>query len=226
MKKNVRRLALFLAMVMALTASAFAATQGQYDDIVENGAAVAENELTGSAFGEVYLAAGSAEITIVFYGAEYPEKAHVTYTDASKIHVDDMFLVTLLTKNANGEYVPGDGNIQYIDQVTCTVEGKIEFDVYPSAVTDGIIAIYGAAGELLVAVVEGAYLLGDVNEDTFIDAFDALAILKYAANADLYPLSDKAKMAANVNGDEFYDAFDALLILRYAATDIDKFPIE
>ena len=211
MKKNVRRLALFLAMVMAFTVTAFAATQSQYDNIVSTGTAVDEDKLEGTVFGSVTLAAGSATIEITFYGESAPEKATITYRDASKITLNSMYLVTLLSKNANGEYVPGDGNIQYIDQVTCTTAGEITFDVYPSAVTDGIIAIYGASGELLVAVVEGSLLLGDVNDDGEVNTKDLTRLARHLVGADV----DINAKNADVNVDSELGTKDLTRLARF-----------
>lgn len=213
MRKNVRRLALFLAMVLAFTATAFAADQDDYDSIVGSNIQVDTTELADTAFGKVFLAAGSDTIEIEFFGKTAPEKAHITYKDAS-IAVGDMYLVTLLAKNTVGEYVPSDGNIQYIDQVTCTEAGVIKFDVYPSAVTDGIIAVYGASGELKVAVVEGSLALGDVTKDGKVNSADAMLLLQYVAG--LASFDDTQKRVGNVTGGVINSA-DAMLLLQYVA---------
>ena len=68
---------------------------------------------------------------------------------------------------------------------------------------------------------EIAYLLGDVNDDGYVDSADALMVLKHAAR--LMELDETEQLAGNVNKDENIDAADALEILKYAAKLITTF---
>lgn len=65
------------------------------------------------------------------------------------------------------------------------------------------------------------YELGDVDGDGFIDAEDALVILKHAARLSM--LTDTQLLAADTSKDGSIDASDSLLILKYAARLISDF---
>lgn len=62
---------------------------------------------------------------------------------------------------------------------------------------------------------EEAVVLGDVNNDSSIDANDALQVLKSVAS--MITLSETEKVAADYNEDEAVDANDALAILKKVA---------
>ena len=68
------------------------------------------------------------------------------------------------------------------------------------------------------------YELGNVNEDTNIDAKDALAALQYTVQKRQF--ESWQVLAAEVTGDDKIDAKDALEILKYSVKKITKFPIE
>ena len=65
---------------------------------------------------------------------------------------------------------------------------------------------------------------GDVNNDTKIDAKDALMVLKYAVQK--MELTQAQQKAAEVDGKDGINAKDALEILKYSVRKIEKFPIE
>lgn len=56
---------------------------------------------------------------------------------------------------------------------------------------------------------------GDVNQDGFVDASDALLVLKHAAKLSM--LESEVLPAADINADNIIDASDALMILKVAA---------
>lgn len=62
---------------------------------------------------------------------------------------------------------------------------------------------------------EVIYLLGDVNNDGVVSAYDALVILKHAAKLEL--LTTESQLRADVEIDSIIDASDALAILKIAA---------
>ena len=72
-----------------------------------------------------------------------------------------------------------------------------------------------------VQPVEDTILMGDVNADTFINAEDALAVLKHAAKLSI--LEGDALKAADVVDDDAIASDDALQILKYAAGLIKEF---
>lgn len=150
---------------------------------------------------------------------ENGEKLDVTVTSNSLKASDNYYLV-LVIKSADGEnYEITEDNILYIDQIAAA-NGVVEFSVYPSAMKDSIILITGVteagtAGQVKAAIIKGKYVLGDVNDDGYINADDALLILRHAAG--YITLTDNEVLAANAQNDAYINADDALLILRYAA---------
>ena len=120
-----------------------------------------------------------------------------------------------------GEGVPTAENIAYIDQAAAQ-NGSVDFTAYPKELTKGKYYVYLVGGGTAFADSQVAsfeydqkYTLGDVNDDTFIDASDALMILKHSAKLEL--LTERQQLAANVNNDLYIDASDALLVLKYSA---------
>lgn len=65
------------------------------------------------------------------------------------------------------------------------------------------------------------YLIGDVNQDGYIDILDATMIQKYAI--DKIDLNDTQKYVADVNDDGFIDVLDALDIQKFAVDKIKEF---
>lgn len=115
--------------------------------------------------------------------------------------------------------IPTENNIVYIDQKAAD-GSAVTFSIYPSAlesgVTYGIYVVGTSTSYTKVASFSyyAPYVLGDVNEDTKINAVDALLILQYAVNK--YELNDTQKLAADVNKDTKVNSVDALNILQYA----------
>lgn len=148
----------------------------------------------------------------------------VSVTSAS-LHAGSQYVI-LMIKSTDGENFTIDaGSVLYIDQAAAASSGEngtVTFDVYPSSMTDSVILIAGAADGLLkAAVIEGKYVLGDVNDDGYVNADDALQILRHAAG--YITLGEEAALAANTHKDGYINADDALMILRYAAGFIGSF---
>ncbi len=123
----------------------------------------------------------------------------------------------------SGDGAPGADNIVYIDQQAADANGTVAFTAYPQALDKGSYRIFLLGGDQTLssgglAVSFQAYVpytLGDVNDDTYINASDALQVLKFAAKLET-PTETQA-LAANVNRDGYINASDALMILKYAA---------
>lgn len=123
----------------------------------------------------------------------------------------------------SGDSAPGADNIVYIDQQAADANGTVAFTAYPQALDKGSYRIFLLGGDQTLssgglAVSFQAYVpytLGDVNDDTYINASDALQVLKFAAKLET-PTETQA-LAANVNRDGYINASDALMILKYAA---------
>ena len=142
---------------------------------------------------------------------------------AENLTDNQQYLLLVLKGGADGSApgVPTADNIAYIDQMAATETG-VSFTAYPKELTKGTYYVYLVGGGTAFSDSQVAsfeydkkYTLGDVNDDTFIDASDALMILKHSAKLEL--LTERQQLAANVNNDLYIDASDALLVLKYSA---------
>lgn len=151
----------------------------------------------------------------------------VTYTGASSEAYYGVVLV-------EGDELPNkDNEIFYIDQVTAN-GNTVTFNVYPLLPTKSTdLTMYISSSEedfdLIsiplnyatgVEIEAPTYTLGQVNDDSVVDAADALVTLEIAAK--LRSATEQQWNAANVNKDKVVDAADALKILEYAAKLIDS----
>ena len=224
MKRTIRRLALVLALVLALSAAAMAK---KLDYTATN---AQEN---------VHAASLVDGCELKFDG----DKLNVTYTN-SALKEGDMVIVFLLeTKDEDGKItevkteeaaktliVPTAENIKYIDQSVAKAtasNGSVTFDIYPQNHTSALVRLIsankdGTLTDVNVAAVRLNYTLGDVNGDGTINALDSLAILKYLLDKGSFPMEVPA--AANTNGDGTINALDSLAILKYLV-DKNSFPL-
>lgn len=72
----------------------------------------------------------------------------------------------------------------------------------------------------VVRVGAGKVLIGDANQDGYVEEADATAILKY--NINKYTFKDNGEEAADANQDGYVEAADATAILKYKINKIDK----
>ncbi len=79
-------------------------------------------------------------------------------------------------------------------------------------------------GTFLLVQDTSHLLWGDACLDGYINARDALAVLRHAVGKE--PLSDQLCAIADVNGDGTINARDALLMLRFAVGKIQSFPVQ
>ena len=192
MKKFCRIASLTLVLALALSTVAFAAENSKATvTVVEGMGATAEFDTSNE------------------------EIVNVSVTSNSLVD-GSQYLVLMVKSTDDGEnYTIGQDSILYIDQ-TVAVDNTVSFAVYPSTYTDSVILITGAEdGALKVAIVEGKYVLGDVNDDGYINTRDALLILQHVAGVN--KLTDAQMLPANTNGDTFVNTRDALLILQLVA---------
>lgn len=147
-------------------------------------------------------------------------KAVKLYPDAVKLAVDvesnaDYVLIVMQT----GAWPPTAENIRYIDQK----EGSgASFIVYPSTMVKGeTYSIYaaetGATAPKLIAtfLYNQPYTLGDVDDDQYVTATDALWVLQNAAGSRDFNATQT--LAGDVDKDEYVTGTDALWILQNAA---------
>lgn len=96
--------------------------------------------------------------------------------------------------------------------------------VLPADLKDGTYTVYmGGDGQVYsdtFRVGAGKVLIGDANQDGYVEAADATAILKY--NINKYIFKDNGEEAADANQDGYVEADDATAILKYNINKIDK----
>ena len=94
----------------------------------------------------------------------------------------------------------------------------------PKDLADGKYTVYmGGDGQVYsdtFRVGAGKVLIGDANQDGYVEAADATAILKY--NINKYTFKDNGEEAADANQDGYVEAADATAILKYNINKIDK----
>ena len=161
-------------------------------------------------------------------GTEYTDY----YANAVKFDVkaenltkDQQYLLLVL----KGEGVPTAENIAYIDQAAAQ-NGSVSFTAYPKELTKGTYYVYlvGAGKTFAESKVasfkcDQKYTLGDVDEDGYWTANDALYTLQIAVNKVVIkidgidtPVTDVIRAAADTDKDGYATANDALLILQKA----------
>lgn len=210
MKRTIRRLALVLALVLALSAAAMAkkldytATNAQKNvhaaSLVEDGC------------------------KLEFEG----DKLNVTYTD-SKLKAGDMVIVFLLETadkqaitddTVKPSITPTPSNIKYIDQSTAAAtatagNGSVSFSVYPQNHTNAVVRIISANVNAYVAAVKLDYILGDANGNGTVEISDAVRVLRYIVNSE-HPEEDGTfvEQAADMNGNGTVEVGDVVAILK------------
>ena len=195
--KKMRLIALILALALMFCIPAVAA-----GSVVDGEKATATLEMAGTT-------------------AQFSENGDmVTVTVTSNSLKAGSQYVILMVKSADGEdYTIDADSILYIDQKAAEAsgsDGTVTFDVYPSAMTSGIILIAGAEDGLTkVAIIKGKWILGDVDKSDEVDVGDATMLLRYLAG--LEDESDLNMEAANVDHSDEVDVGDATLLLRYLA---------
>ena len=167
-------------------------------------------------------------------GTEYTDY----YANAVKFDVkaenltkDQQYLLLVLKGGADGSApgVPTADNIAYIDQMAAT-ETVVDFTAYPKELTKGTYYVYLVGGGTAFAQSQVAsfeydkkYTLGDVDDDGYWTANDALYTLQIAVNKVVIkidgidtPVTDVIRAAADTDKDGYATANDALLILQKA----------
>lgn len=211
MKRRILALLLAVLTLTALTAAAFAAdtpeTLGAFN-------------LKGSD-GYILTVVGGESVTGGFYANA--KKFKLTCTGLP----GQYSLVLLLKEDAKqaegtkGVPTPTESNLQYIDQQNIT--DTTEFILFPKQMEPGTYNVYVSTNSADLKKVasleygtEPEYTLGDVNEDTYIDIYDASALLSYLA--EKRKLTAKGLLAADVAAEKgVIDIYDVSRILRYLA---------
>jgi len=199
MKRSTKILSLILALVMLLGVTVYAA-----DTILDNKKATIE-------------AISNGKSTVTFASDKTDEeKIVVTYTSDSLSTPNGQYLILMVTSDEEGNLDDiGDDSVLYINQLSSAdaVEGTLTFTVYASVLRTGTIIITNATdGTVEAAIVKAKYVLGDIDENGYINVSDALLILQHVVG--ITTLTDAQKLPANTDGNEFVNVSDALLILQ------------
>ena len=211
MKRRILALLLAVLTLTALTAAAFAAdtttgTLGAFNLKADPGYTLTVDGGTGT--GGFYANANKFKLTCTGLSGQYS-------------------LVLLLKEDADqsdgtkGVPTPTESNLQYIDQQNITA--TTEFILFPKQMEKGTYNVYVSTNSKDLKKVasleygtEPEYTLGDVNEDTYIDIYDASALLSYLA--EKRKLTAKGLLAADVAAEKgVIDIYDVSRILRYLA---------
>lgn len=213
MKRRILALLLAVLTLTALTAAAFAAdtpeTLGAFN-------------LKGSD-GYTLTVVGGESVTGGFYAGATKFKLTCTGLPGQ------YSLVLLLKEDAKqaegtkGVPTPTESNLQYIDQQDIKKDQTAEFILFPKQMETGTYNVYVSTNSKDLKKVasleygtEPEYTLGDVNEDTYIDIYDASALLSYLA--EKRKLTAKGLLAADVAAEKgVIDIYDVSRILRYLA---------
>ena len=168
-------------------------------------AAVATSAMAAGGISATYTAAGENETT-----------AKLTI-DASGYTADQKTLLIVpssvsLDKVTAGDVVQIDQNAEIVDVVL------------PADLKDGTYTVYmGGDGQVYsdtFRVGAGKVLIGDADQDGFVDGGDATTILKY--NVGSVELVGDGQAAADADQDGFVDGGDATAILKYNVGVVDS----
>lgn len=160
------------------------------------------------------MAAGEISATYTAAGENATAKLTI---DASGYTADQKTLLIVpssvsLDKVTDGDVVQIDQNAEIVDVVL------------PADLKDGKYTVYmGGDGQVYsdtFRVGAGKVLIGDANQDGYVEAADPTAILKY--NINKYTFKDNGEEAADANQDGYVEAADATAILKYNINKIDK----
>ena len=146
--------------------------------------------------------------------------------EATGLESGKQYLLLVLS----GTGAPTEGNIAYLDQAAAGADGSISFHAYPSALTSGTYRVYivggsraFSAGPAATFQVDQKYTLGDVDNDGYWTANDALYTLQIAVNKTTIkinnvdtPVTENMRLSADTDKDTYVTANDALLILQKA----------
>ena len=168
-------------------------------------AAVATSAMAAEEISATYTAAGENETT-----------AKLTI-DASGYTADQKTLL-IVPSSVSLDKVTADDVVQ-IDQ-----NAEIVDVVLPADLKDGTYTVYmGGDGQVYsdtFRVGAGKVLIGDADQDGFVDGGDATTILKY--NVGSVELVGDGQAAADADQDGFVDGGDATAILKYNVGVVDS----
>ena len=177
--------------------------------------------LSCAAVAAVTAAVATSAMAAGEISAEYTPAETGATTASLKIttkYTADQKTLLIVPSSVSLDKVTADDVVQ-IDQ-----NAEIVDVVLPADLKDGTYTVYmGGDGQVYsdtFRVGAGKVLIGDANQDGYVEAADATAILKY--NINKYTFKDNGEEAADANQDGYVEAADATAILKYNINKIDK----
>ena len=177
--------------------------------------------LSCAAVAAVTAAVATSAMAAGEVSATYTPAADGATTASLKIttnYTADQKTLLIVPSSVSLDKVTADDVVQ-IDQ-----NAEIVDVVLPANLKDGTYTVYmGGDGQVYsdtFRVGAGKVLIGDANQDGYVEAADATAILKY--NINKYTFKDNGEEAADANQDGYVEAADATAILKYNINKIDK----
>lgn len=214
MKKVLRNVALL--MVMLMTVSLVAGATGTETHDVSGEKAYLDFE---SGFKPAETGSSAEFITVTEVGGATSEKVEVTVKNSIFSAEDKYYLILAVTDENDIKQ----DTIIYIDQVEATT-GSVTFTVFPSVMKDSVILITGVNeagqpnGQVKVAILEGKYVVGDVDGDKDVDADDIVLLARYLVGD--VAASEIDQSGANVDQLGEIGADDIVLLARALVGDI------
>lgn len=169
----------------------------------------------------VATSAMAAGISATYAPADATHETATLTIDASGYTAAQKTLLVLKPGKTLETVKGSEGDVLQIDQQ----DGNDTITVaLPKDLADGKYTVYmGGDGQVYsdtFRVGAGKVLIGDANQDGYVEAADATAILKY--NINKYTFKDNGEEAADANQDGYVEADDATAILKYNINKIDK----
>ena len=169
----------------------------------------------------VATSAMAAGISATYAPADATHETATLTIDASGYTAAQKTLLVLKPGKTLETVKVSEGDVLQIDQQ----DGNDTITVaLPKDLADGKYTVYmggdGQAYSDTFRVGAGKVLIGDANQDGYVEAADATAILKY--NINKYTFKDNGEEAADANQDGYVEAADVTAILKYNINKIDK----
>lgn len=169
----------------------------------------------------VATSAMAAGISATYAPADATHETATLTIDASGYTAAQKTLLVLKPGKTLETVKVSEGDVLQIDQQ----DGNDTITVaLPKDLADGKYTVYmGGDGQVYsdtFRVGAGKVLIGDANQDGYVEAADATAILKY--NINKYTFKDNGEEAADANQDGYVESADATAILKYNINKIDK----